>query len=257
MERTRQLEVLEGVFVPVPQGRTERGTRRMARAVRLNGGWGAGGEVQRCWRGVPAMWRNVEAEAEAVAEAEAQAQAEAEAEAEAEAGAGAEAEAEAETEAEAGAVGEAGAEAEAEAGTRAQGGSEASSGEGSSSDDGDDGGAAPSCLPARPWAIAGWADGEELYRRLHADGVVRPRALRAWWGAGLGLRSGGSGGCGAPLLPAGGRSVRQLDLPDRMSARHRIVSEYEGELGHPHTATRPLRARTCSICVGSVPNPKE
>ena len=70
-----------------------------------------------------------------------------------------------------------------------------------------------------------------MCRRLHADGVVRPRALRAWWGAGLGLRSGGSGGCGAPLLPAGGRSVRQLDLPDRMSARHRIVSEHEGELG--------------------------
>eukprot|EP00964_Phaeocystis_antarctica_P113918 scaffold77888_cov35-Phaeocystis_antarctica.AAC.1 len=62
--------------------------------------------------------------------------------------------------------------------------------------------------------------------------LYRPRALRAWWGAGLGLRSGGSGGCGAPLLPAGGRSVRQLDLPDRLSARHRIVSEHEGEPGH-------------------------
>ena len=61
---------------------------------------------------------------------------------------------------------------------------------------------------------------------------MRPRARRAWWGAGLGLRSGGSGGCGAPLLPAGGRSVRQLDLPDRLSARHRIVSEHDGELGH-------------------------
>ena len=97
-----------------------------------------------------------------------------------------------------------------------------SNGEGSSSDDGDNGGAAPPSLPARPWAFAGWDahGGEAPYRRLHTDGVVRPRPVRAWWGTGLGLHTGDSGGGGAPLLPAGGRSARQLDLSDRFSSGH-------------------------------------
>jgi len=97
----------------------------------------------------------------------------------------AEAEGEALAEAEGGALAEAetGAEADAEDGTSAQGGSVRSSSEGSSSDDGDDG-AAPPSLPARPMAFAGWDThgGEAPYRRLHGEGVVRPRPMRAWWG---------------------------------------------------------------------------
>jgi hypothetical protein len=50
--------------------------------------------------------------------------------------------------------------------------------------------------------------------------------MRAWWGTGLGLNTGDSGsGGGAPLLPAGGRSARQLDLSDRFSAAHFVDSE--------------------------------
>jgi len=93
------------------------------------------------------------------------------------------------------------------------------SGEGSSSEDGEDGGFAPPSLPARPWTLAGWdaPGGEAPYRRLHTDGVVRPTPVRAWWGTGLGLHTGDSGGGGAPSLLVGGRSARQLDLSDRCS----------------------------------------
>ena len=165
-------------------------------------------------------------EVEVEAEAEAEVEAEVEAEAEAEAGAEAEAEAEAETEAEAGA--KAGAEAEPVGDTNDQGGGEGSRG------DGDDGGAAPPSLPATAFAGYDVHRGELPFRRLHAEGVVRPRARRAWWGYGPGL---GSGGGGAPLMPAGGRSARQLaaggrsaralDLPDRFSVGHIVDSEHE------------------------------
>ena len=176
----------------------------------------AGGGVEEEAKAVAEAGTEVEAEAEAKAKAEAEAEAEAEGEAEAKA------EAEAEGEAKGEALAEAGPEADAEAGTSAQGGSMGSNGEGSSSDDGDNGGAAPPSLPARPWAFAGWDahGGEAPYRRLHTDGVVRPRPVRAWWGTGLGLHTGDSGGGGAPLLPAGGRSARQLDLSDRFSSGH-------------------------------------
>ena len=136
----------------------------------------AGGGVEEEAKAVAEAGTEVEAEAEAKAKAEAEAEAEAEGEAEAKA------EAEAEGEAKGEALAEAGPEADAEAGTSAQGGSMGSNGEGSSSDDGDNGGAAPPSLPARPWAFAGWDahGGEAPYRRLHADGVVRPRPVRAW-----------------------------------------------------------------------------
>ena len=111
VERTRRLEMLEGVhrFVPM-QGGSARAKRRMDRAVGLNGGWGAGGQVEewRCWRhGWHGVWKwgvemgcgwgsGVEEDTQAVAEAEAEGEALAEAEggalAEAETGAEANAE---------------------------------------------------------------------------------------------------------------------------------------------------------------------
>ena len=52
--------------------------------------------------------------------------------------------------------------------------------------------------------------------------------MRAWWGTGLGLHTGDSGGGGgAPLLPAGDRSARQLDLSDRFSVEHIVDSEHD------------------------------
>ena len=138
-----------------------------------------------------------------------------------------------------------------------EGGSEGSGGEGGGGDR-DDGGAAPPCLPVRlgfalslqtnnVLAFAGWdAHGGELpYRRLHTDvGIERPRAMRAWWGSRPGLRLGGGGGRSAPAVqPAGGPSVRQLDLPDRLSEGHGTDGErgqlltgraFESQQGEEH-----------------------
>ena len=126
------------------------------------------------------------------------------------------------------------------------GGSEGCGGEGSGGDR-DDGGVAPQCLPVRLLAFAGWdAHGGELpYRRLHTDvGIERPRAMRAWWGSRPGLRLGGGGGRSAPAVqPAGGPSVRQLDLPDRLSEGHGTDGErgqlltgraFESQQGEEH-----------------------
>eukprot|EP00964_Phaeocystis_antarctica_P027435 scaffold15486_cov60-Phaeocystis_antarctica.AAC.1 len=55
-------------------------------------------------------------------------------------------------------------------------------GEASRRGDGDDGGAAPPSLPATAFAGYDVHRGELPFRRLHAEGVVRPRARRALWG---------------------------------------------------------------------------
>ena len=82
----------------------------------------------------------------------------------------------------------------------------------------------------RPTAFAGYDvhHGELPFRRLHADGVVRPRARRAWWGHGPGLGPGSApvlqpaGDRSARQLAAGGRSARELDLPRFGLARRRL-----------------------------------
>ena len=91
-----------------------------------------------------------------------------------------------------------GANMRVQGGTHAQGGSEeVSSACGRSADHGHRDEDTAQSVPTRRGAFAGWdAQGGELpYRRLHGDelagDVVRPRPRRAWWGAGLGRRSGG------------------------------------------------------------------
>ena len=108
-------------------------------------------------------------------------------------------------------------------GTQVQGGSEEVSSEcRRSADHGHGDEDAAHSVPTRRGAFAGWdAQGGELpYRRLHGDelagDVVRPRPRRAWWGTGLGRRSGGDWDGDAPPLPAGSRCATQLDRPDGM-----------------------------------------
>ena len=100
-----------------------------------------------------------------------------------------------------------GANVRVQGGTHAQGGSEAvSSACGGSADRGHRDEDTVKSVPTRRGAFAGWdAQGGELpYRRLLGDELagdaVRPRPRRAWWGAGLGRRSGGDWDASYQLL---------------------------------------------------------
>ena len=154
-----------------------------------------------------------------------------------------------------------GANMHAQGGTHAQGGSEeVSSVGGKRADHGRRDEAAAQSVPTRRGAFAGWdAQGGELpYRRLLGDelagDVVRPRPRRAWWGAGLGRRSGGDWDGGAPPLPAGSRCATQLDRPDGMA----VAEEVEQlELERDEAQELPMLLRPGSVGDGGAEDPEE
>ena len=280
-ERFRRLEEQEGCIVwrPALQEGNERDARRMARAVGMHGRSGVGRQavevslprVQanqegRCtrhgWRG----WRwDADEEAKALAEAmtEDGGNGEVEAETEGEIGQG---EAMTDTECADNAVAGAG-DALIEANTRIQGGTQVQGGSEEvssacrrSADHGHGDEDAAHSVPTRRGAFAGWdAQGGELpYRRLHGDelagDVVRPRPRRAWWGTGLGRRSGGDWDGDAPPLPAGSRCATQLDRPDRMA----VAEEVEQlELERDEVQELPMPLRPESVGDGGAEEPEE
>ena len=154
-----------------------------------------------------------------------------------------------------------GANMRVQGGTHAQGGSEeVSSACGWSADHGHRDKIAAQSVPTRRGAFAGLdAQGGELpYRRLHGDelagDVVRPRPRRAWWGAGLGRRSGGDWDGGAPPLPAGSRCATQLDRPDGMA----VAEEVEQlELERDEAQELPMPLRPESVGDGGAEEPEE
>ena len=88
---------------------------------------------------------------------------------------------------------------------------------------------------------------------LQAD-VVRPRPRRAWWGTGLGRRSGGDWDGDAPPLPAGSRCATQLDRPDRMA----VAEEVEQlELERDEVQELPMPLRPESVGDGGAEEPEE
>ena len=146
-------------------------------------------------------------------------------------------------------------------GTHAQGGSEAvSSACGESADHGHMDEDTVQSVPIRRRAFAGWdvQGGELPYRRLHGDELagdaVRPRPRRAWWGAGLGRRSGGDWDGDDPSLPAGSRCATQLDRPDGMG----VAEEVEQlELERDEVQELPMLLRPGSVGDGGAEEPEE
>ena len=146
-------------------------------------------------------------------------------------------------------------------GTHAQGGSEAvSSACGGSADHGHRDEDTVQSVPTRRGAFAGWdAQGGELpYRRLLGDELagdaVRPRPRRAWWGAGLGRRSGGGWDGDDPSLTAGSRCATQLDRPGGMG----VAEEVEQlELERDEVQELPMLLRPGSVGDGGAEEPEE
>ena len=136
-------------------------------------------------------------------------------------------------------------------GTHAQGGSEAvSSACGGSADHGHRDEDTVQSVPTRRGAFAGWdAQGGELpYRRLLGDELagdaVRPRPRRAWWGAGLGRRSGGDWDGDDLSLTTGSRCATQLDRPGGMG----VAEEVEQlELERDEVQELPMLLRPGSV----------
>ena len=264
---------------PVLQGGNERDARRMARAVGIHDKSGAGRQavevsrprVQanqegRCmrhgWRG----WKwGADEEAKALAEATTKEGGNGEVVAETEGEAG-QREAMTDTEWADEAVAGAGevligANVRVQGGTHAQGGSEAvSSACGGSAEHGHRDEDTVQSVPTRRGAFAGWdAQGGELpYRRLLGDELagdaVRPRPRRAWWGAGLGRRSGGDWDGDDPSLTAGGRCATQLDRPGGMG----VAEEVEQlELERDEVQELPMLLRPGSVGDGGAEEPGE
>ena len=280
-ERFRRLEEREGCIVwrPVLQGGNERDARRMARAVGMHGRSGVGrqaGEVSRprvqanqegrCmrhgWRG----WKwGADEEAKALAEATTEEGGNGEVEAETEGETG-QREAMTDTEWADEAVAGAGevligANVRVQGGTHAQGGSEAvSSACGGSADHGHRDEDTVQSVPTRRGAFAGWdAQGGELpYRRLLGDELagdaVRPRPRRAWWGAGLGRRSGGDWDGDDLSLTTGSRCATQLDRPGGMGVAEEVE---QVELERDEVQELPMLLRPGSVGDGGAEEPEE
>lgn len=107
-------------------------------------------------------------------------------------------------------------------------------------------------------SLAGMHRVGSCYRRLHGDELagdaVRPRPRRAWWGAGLGRRSGGDWDWDDPSLPADGRCAIQLDRPDGMG----VAEEVEQlELERDEVQELPMLQRPGSVGDGGAEEPAE
>ena len=83
---------------------------------------------------------------------------------------------------------------------------------------------------------------------------LRPRPRRAWWGAGLGRRSGGDWDGDDPSLTAGSRRATQLDRPGGMGVGDEVE---QVELERDEVQELPMLLRPGSVGDGGAVEPGE